>query len=253
MNSETTYTKRGRHGPMHTFNCDNCIGESIRRYGEWAEAEISLLLSFVDANSVVLDVGANIGTHTVALAKVAKEVFAFEPQRRVFQVLCANIVANQLPNVIAVNAAVGGSDGVAFLTNLSHDVPANNLGMAKIEGEGEGVPVALTAIDSGGIARCDLIKADIEGYEIYALHGAERTIAAHRPVIYLEHHINKGAVETWLRQREYRLFYHEAPAFNPDNYAGSTDNFHGDYVETNLLAWPQEKALARTINEAWEI
>lgn len=254
INQETIYTKRAKYGPMHTFGIDNCVGESVRRYGEWADAEIALLLSFVDGKSVFVDIGANIGTHTVALAKKAHFVLAFEPQLRVFQVLCANVVANQLPNVMTRNAAIGGTCGTTKITALDFNAHGNNLGAAKIEtDDGVGIPASMVTLDSVGLAHCDAIKADIEGHELHMLHGAERTVNDCRPIVYLEHHTDRDAVQAWLRERNYRLFCHPAPAFNPENYArDKVDIFHG-YIETNLLAWPAEKPLAPSIDEAWSI
>ncbi|TFG83046.1 MAG: FkbM family methyltransferase, partial [Chromatiales bacterium] len=55
------------------------------------------------------DIGANIGTHTLALARLVGQqglVFAFEPQRIVFQTLCANMALNSLDNVHCINSAV---------------------------------------------------------------------------------------------------------------------------------------------------
>jgi hypothetical protein len=63
------------HGPMIVNENDQYIGQSIRQLGAWAQDDIDLIASFCDiilANKpkmVLYDVGANIGSHTVALAK----------------------------------------------------------------------------------------------------------------------------------------------------------------------------------------
>lgn len=67
------------------------IATSVRllRYGEYGEIEAQFLLRLVDRPGVVVEAGANIGSHTVALASraaaVRAEVIAFEPRPVVFQ------------------------------------------------------------------------------------------------------------------------------------------------------------------------
>ena len=87
---------------------DQHIGRSLDLYGEWAESELELLGLFIKPGDLVVDVGANIGTHTVFFAQRAGatgQVYALEPQRIVFQSLCANLALNGLLNVRAFHAA----------------------------------------------------------------------------------------------------------------------------------------------------
>src|SRR5688500_1390243 len=94
--------KKAKHGFFMFNRNDNFIGRSLDLYGEWGEKEITPLLSCVRPGDTVLDIGANIGTHTVAIAhKVGPtgRVYAFEPQRRIFQMLCGNVAVNALNNV----------------------------------------------------------------------------------------------------------------------------------------------------------
>lgn len=88
-------TVPGRYGKISFFSSDLVIGRSLRTYGEWAENEIRFLLRSVHPGDTVLDVGANIGTHTLAFARavgVSGKVWAFEPRPEIFRVLDANIL-----------------------------------------------------------------------------------------------------------------------------------------------------------------
>ena len=58
-----------RYGTMLTLPSDNVIGKSLRIYGEWAEHELSILRSFISPGATVVDVGANIGTHTLPFSR----------------------------------------------------------------------------------------------------------------------------------------------------------------------------------------
>jgi len=87
INRGNNRLKSCRHGDM-IFNVhDQHIGRSLDLYGEWAESELELLALFIKPGDVVVDVGANIGTHAVFFAQRAGAtglVYAFEPQRIIY-------------------------------------------------------------------------------------------------------------------------------------------------------------------------
>src|SRR4051794_30035790 len=89
-----------RRGSMLAFRADDVIGRSLRLYGEWSEHELSYLRPFARAGTMVVDVGANIGTHTLAFAGWVKtgSVIAIEPQRTVASVLEVNCLLNGIEN-----------------------------------------------------------------------------------------------------------------------------------------------------------
>ena len=73
---------RTRYGEMWYFARDEVIGRSLEQYGEWAEHEISLLSGYIVPETLVIDIGANIGTHTLAFARrhPSAAVIGFEAQ-----------------------------------------------------------------------------------------------------------------------------------------------------------------------------
>ena len=102
--------KKCRHGTMMYNVNDVFIGRSLDLYGEWCDDEVAVLGQILSPGDVVVDVGANIGTHAIFFAKKVTEsgvVVAFEPQRLVFQTLCGNVALNGLTNVTCFCAAVG--------------------------------------------------------------------------------------------------------------------------------------------------
>jgi hypothetical protein len=93
--------RRCRHGTMMYLRNDVYIGRSLNDYGEYSEAEVDLFRQFLTPGDVALDVGANIGAHTIPMAQIvgpSGSVYAFEPQRIVFQILCGNVALNELGN-----------------------------------------------------------------------------------------------------------------------------------------------------------
>jgi hypothetical protein len=110
--------KRCKHGLMAYSRNDTLIGRSLDSYGEWCEYEIELLQTVIKLGDVVIDVGANIGTHAVALAGLVGptgHVFAYEPQPRLHRFLAANIALNEIDNVSAYQIAIGAQFGHVWL------------------------------------------------------------------------------------------------------------------------------------------
>ncbi|HYH40041.1 MAG TPA: FkbM family methyltransferase [Azospirillum sp.] len=100
--SGTNRLVRARHGFMLFNRHDTVVGRSLAYYGEYFESEVRLFRQMVRSGDVVIDAGANIGTHTLALARATGptgRVLAFEPVRLNHQLLCANMALNSLTQV----------------------------------------------------------------------------------------------------------------------------------------------------------
>lgn len=100
-----------RHGPMVYFKHDRgALTSSLQAYGEWAENEIMFCKRFFSQGDIVLDVGAYIGSHSLAFAAFVGptgHVYSFEAQPASFTLLAHNLFVSGMPNVTATNAAVG--------------------------------------------------------------------------------------------------------------------------------------------------
>ena len=106
-----------RHGYVLYNVNDRYIGRSVEHYGEWSPGETTLFRQFCRPGHYVVDVGAHIGTHTLAFARLVGErgrVFAFEPQRMLAQALAANVALNSLTNVHTHHLGVGAEDGALW-------------------------------------------------------------------------------------------------------------------------------------------
>ena len=156
------------------------------------EPEVTTILKqYLTSESVMVDIGANLGYHTIFAAKAAKQVIAFEPEQRSFALLQKNIKANDCSNVIAVNAAVSDVQGTAEL----YVAEENSGGHSMVYGDEEvmrygmrkTISVPVVTIDSYlKDRRVDFIKMDIEGAEGLALKGALKTIQKCKPVVVTE-------------------------------------------------------------------
>jgi FkbM family methyltransferase len=234
-----------RHGPMLYNRHDKYIGASLRKYGEFSSGESALFQKLVLPGMVVVEVGANIGAHTVELSRLVGPqgaVVAFEPQRLVFQTLCANLALNSCANVHAVQAAIGAVAGEIAVPFLPPDRPANFGGLSLIGAQG-GEKASLRTIDGLGIPACHFLKLDLEGMEVEALRGGAQTVRTHRPLIYAENDRPERSEELigLLLAWSYRIYWHTPPLFSATNFAGDPENIFGDIVSLNVLCVPAER------------
>ena len=198
-------------GPLLVDEVDTVIGRSLRETGSWCPQEIHLLSQLIGPGQTVVDGGANIGTHTVAFAKVVGShgrVFAFEPQRLVFQQLAGNLALNRLTNVFAFQKGLGSEGGTSHV-----DAPKfeNNIGAVRLCGPEARTleQVDIMLLDDLDLDACHLIKLDVEEMEHAALTGAAKTIARHRPVLSVENHNAdpNSPLARLIHQYGYRMFW----------------------------------------------
>jgi FkbM family methyltransferase len=172
----------------------------------------------------------------------AGHIIALEPQRPVFQMLCANLAINGLENVAAHWAAAGRTAGEIIVPRLDYTLENNFGGIALDQATQNGYPVPVRTIDAltnNGLTlvSCRLIKVDVEGMEAEVLAGAEATIARHRPALYIENDRREKSpalIEAILRQG-YRAWWHTPRLFNPDNFRRAEENVFGDIGSVNLF------------------
>jgi FkbM family methyltransferase len=228
---------------MLYFPHDYYIGGALERYGEYAEIEFELLAKYIKPGHVVIEAGANIGTHTVPLAKLvgnAGRVLAFEPQRIINQMLCGNLAINAIWNVSVQQVALSDRIGMMAVPPVDYSAPGNFGAVSLSDYEGE--PVAATALDSYELRRCDFIKMDIEGMEEVALKGAAKTIAKFRPILFIENDRKEksAALIEAIKAMDYDLWWAITPLFNQENFKQNAVNEYGEVASFNMLCLPSE-------------
>lgn len=166
------------------------IQKTLLTNGKFYETDLldSLTKLIKVGDGVVLDIGANLGNHSIFFAGVlGLEVHAFEPLVQTYDLLQQNIKINEFENkIFANNSAVGSESGWCEINN----VDPSNLGSTTVS-QSETGKIPLITIDSylemaKLSARIKLIKIDVEGFEIAVLTGAMKTIKQFRPLLIIE-------------------------------------------------------------------
>lgn len=222
------------------YKNDDIISSSLRMYGEYQQIELDVLLQLVNENTVVYDIGSNIGYHASAFASKSKQVYCFEANPQHFKLLRMNM--QEEPRCTLFNVAVSNAEGKILVEEI--DVTEiGNYGMARV-GTTTGTEVAMISIDTlvnnKQIPPPNLMKIDVEGHEPGVIHGALETIKAHLPVIYFEaqESENVPAVYNMLDELKYHMGWCIVRNYNPGNFNNNSDNVFGTNAIFSIVAFP---------------
>jgi FkbM family methyltransferase len=193
------------------------VGDKIARHGLYEKENLVLLLRLLEQlpQPVVLDIGANIGNHTLAFATRAHAVHAFEPIPYLFDVLGGNVTRNGLNHVHAHNVALSDHEGSATINMVN----AGNYGASSFDKRTEGTTPVTVNMTTGDafvarhkLARVDFVKIDVEAHEVYVLRGLMQTLRRDLPFITMEWNDPltverlSGSPELQFLQEHYRIY-----------------------------------------------
>jgi FkbM family methyltransferase len=171
----------------------HAIGFHLLVDGAYEPDEVAFARSRLPAGSVFVDVGANIGTYSIPIARLSgprTTVVAIEASPAIATYLRRNLALNGLDGVHVWECAAHDTDGqsVAF-----YEVPASHFGLGSLAPQFNRAPISVptqrldTILDRLGIDHVDLLKIDVEGFEATVLRGAERLLTGpRRPIVMFE-------------------------------------------------------------------
>jgi len=221
-----------KYGKFTFFRNDDPIGACLHYYGEWAQQEMDLFDLFLTENSNVIDVGANIGTHSVYFSKKCSKgtVFAIEPQLYISQFLNTNLLVNGCFNVVPMRAACGSDEKEVRILNIDpfHGEKVNYGEFKLKDYEDKGLHTNCITLDSflkQGIP-FHLIKLDVEGLEVDVLNGATKLIDEYKPMLYIEFNDKDGNDELLkkINSMGYVSYWHMYTKHNPNNFRNQSQN-----------------------------
>lgn len=175
------------------------LGSLIERefylHGGYEREEIDLFLSLIpaDRRGTILDIGANIGTHSLRFSRVFDRVLSFEPNPLVIDRLRRNVALNGASNIavhqvglsdekgeLELFAPDGSNQGLGtFLTVEQYDRPLQPIARAPIE-------IGDDFVAAHAPGRIDAIKCDVQGFELQVFRGLRKTVERDRPILWIE-------------------------------------------------------------------
>ena len=254
--------KKIKHGLFSYYTNDEYIGKSLSEYGEWSEAEVSLLKQVIADSANIIEVGSNIGTHTIPLAKHVSKgglVYAIEPQYQNHKLLSENIMDNGLKNVKILKIAISSNEGEAYMNTFDENMK-NNFGDSKIFNSGfkNAEKVSVKTLDqlfydnTKNKKSIKLIKCDAQGQELNVLLGSRKIIDMYKPFLYFENdEINnsKSLIEK-IKEMGYIMFWHLPPLYNPNNFFKNTKNIFPKIISCNMFCIHETTKIK--LNKIWK-
>jgi FkbM family methyltransferase len=173
------------------------ISNCISNYGSWEPHLYLFYSNFIKQDYIILDGGANLGFHTICFAALANQgkVYCFEPQPLIFNLLSTNILINGASDIVKqFRLGLGDKKEQLKMSPLkdqffSEDcINYGGRGLTNLD-EGE-EDVEIITIDSLNLPKLDLIKLDVQGFELETIKGGEKTIKHNHPLMFIENYLD---------------------------------------------------------------
>lgn len=181
-------------GKVYTGNLNCYLDWCVFFLGAYEKQMLFLMRDIVGSKgaAVLLDVGANVGQHTLFMSSYCKQVHAFEPYGPVREKMAKKLVLNAVGNVVIHDVALGSRDEeLEFFAPKGANTGTGSF--VQSHATDNNVPVGTLRVVEGdaylrsrGVEQIDLIKIDVEGFEKRVLVGLRNALDRCRPVVLME-------------------------------------------------------------------
>lgn len=204
------------------------IGTRILIKGFYEKDLLLSIISLFNQNSIkkrnFLDIGANIGNHSLFFSDYFNQVTSIEADPRIFKILTYNIEFNEITNIHPINVAASDqNEKLSFIQAKSGNLGTGKISLSVKINE-RSIEIDAVKLDDtlfNKIQNIDFIKLDIEGHELKALSGLVKIINANHPIISFESNEIKDFedVTGFLKEQGYAYFYaYQYPFSNLSKY-----------------------------------
>lgn len=183
-------------GTLFAGDLSSFIDRQMYLIGEYEGLEIEQFLDVVRSRRrcVLLDIGANVGTHSLRFAREFQFIHAFEPNGLLWRAFERNVELNKLRNVKLHRIGLGEADAElpfyaidsqnqglgTFLHEEQYDKPLKCIG-------GSCIVNGDKYLREQGVGPIDAIKVDVQGFEAAVLRGLRETLQSSQPVVWFEY------------------------------------------------------------------
>lgn len=234
MRTEVVDTK---YGQMRIFSDDPGCSRLIKEYGEYSPGEVAFLSLWLDKNSVVVDVGANIGGLTLPFASQVSKVYAFEPQSHVRTLLEEN--TKDCKNVEVLPYGLSNTSSTWYCGPETSNWGKESTGSVQLQSEQfeSCETVECRTLDSFNLAP-NLIKIDVEGMELHVLAGALETIKKYKPYIWMERSFDTKSFGQICAYLNYSYCTIDLPMCYPFNYRNNQTSIYPNMAHLSVFVKP---------------
>jgi FkbM family methyltransferase len=230
-----------RYALRFEYDPNTYIGRFLYYRGIFEEEILRTLEKYLKNGATFIDIGANIGQHTVVAARLVGpqgKVIAFEPQSRARSMVVRNVKLNGLANVEVVPLALGQKKSSARIYSINRDNDGQATlqpGDTSCESEEVSIDTLDTFFSDRDITDC-VLKLDVEGGEMDVLLGGQEFLARHRPraifVECIDEHLqrfrtSRNTLRRWLRDQGYEV---RALRHGRWNLLAPDEAYDGDYL-----------------------
>jgi FkbM family methyltransferase len=206
------------------------IGLEINNFGIYEEDLLNAIISFLkdklnlEKFVLILDVGANIGNHSLYFSKISKKVFSYEPNPNTYELLKFN--TRNVPNINIYNIGISNKNEKKFLNESNFNIGDSSIVSSIEKQDIKKDDITLHEINSFKLddlqdfsnEEISMIKIDVEGHELEVMDGAKNIIKKNKPLLIFEHNIEINKEQTlkineFLKQQDY-VIYLIQPNFN---------------------------------------
>lgn len=200
-----------KNSKFYLPNYDSDLMQGILSTGTqyFAQSVLEALDAYIKKDSVVVDIGANIGNFTLYWANEAKvkKIYAFEPIHYLFKILEINTKINKIEDKVVLNNCGLADKICGGEIKYFSDADLNDVKLKVLQSDTKFV-IPLKTLDSCNIKErnIDLIKIFVKGMEKEVLLGATKTIKKHKPAIAIESFDNNyNDTNAILKRMGYKL------------------------------------------------
>ena len=162
------------------------VDKCIYAFGGYEKDLIEKVIPYIKKDSIVFDIGANIGQHSIIFSLFSKDVYSFEPNTKIFNQFFSSVKENNIENIHLENVGIGENNEIRELY-----INPNNVGNSSVIADErfDHLTIKLKNLESyvEDLKSVDFVKIDVEGFELDVILGNKAFFEKFRPIIWLEY------------------------------------------------------------------
>lgn len=161
----------------------------LAKSGSWEPELIGVFKRHLNRGSTILDIGCNIGFHSLAIAAILNDdcqIHAFEPQTRLAEQFNKSVRQNSYRSITIHNVGLSNNNSFLKLQLYDGNIGASSF-LVRDDNKRHEKIVEVKKLDDFDLTNCDFIKIDVEGFELFVFQGGMKLINKFRPKIVMEY------------------------------------------------------------------